>query len=85
MTDPGFTRGQTAAHEIGHFLGNAEEYGVTTKLNGPIKPYGQPIPDPTSVMGDNIGKAYDRHFWRILKAATSTMHDAFENATIKPI
>ena len=82
LTDPGFTSGQTAAHEIGHFLGNAEEYGVTTELKGPITPYGAPVPDPSSVMGDNVGKAYERHFWRILKAATSR-HDVFEGVSLK--
>lgn len=84
MTDPGFTRGQTAAHEIGHFLGNTEEYGKTTKVRGPIIPYGQPILDPTSVMGAKVGTAYKRHFWRILKAASTTAA-VFEGASLKPI
>ncbi len=84
LTDPGFSKGQTAAHEVGHFFGNAEEYGVTTDIKGPIIPYGQAIQDPNSVMGDKVGKVSERHFWRILKAVISK-NTVFEGPSLKRI
>lgn len=86
LTDPGFTLAQTAAHESGHFFGNTEEYGETTEVKGPLNPYGQMIPagnNAGSVMGDAIGKAFPRHFWRILKAAARSA--IFEGCTLEQI
>jgi hypothetical protein len=73
IANPTYNPGQTAAHEIGHFLGNGDEYGGASSPthSGNDKPYGPPIPekpDPNSVMNDPKGSAQDRHFHRVMEA-----------------
>ena len=79
LTNPGpkqgttLTPGQTAAHEVGHFLGNIEEYGEAEKghLKGrPAISYGQGSGQAeNSIMGENVSKgvAHERHFWRVMQ------------------
>lgn len=63
--------GQTAAHEIGHFLGNTEEYGTATNAHPAGKHkqnYGQGDRRPeNSVMGANPGQAHSQNLWRVLQ------------------
>jgi len=72
--------GQVAAHEVGHYLGNVEDYGVSkgAKISGRSKPYGSGVgtPDTGSVMGRNVGKAKERHFWRIVELLSSQLGKA---------
>jgi RHS repeat-associated protein len=84
LSDRNGTPGQVAAHEIGHFLGNIDEYG--TQLNphlasgGPDTTYGQGSHpdqgnDGSSVMADIKGKGQARHMWRVLKAYNGNTPD----------
>jgi uncharacterized protein RhaS with RHS repeats len=65
------TAGQTAAHEIGHFLGNTEEYGTVSNphsISTPSQSYGQGDRRPlNSVMGAKPGQAHTQHLWRVVK------------------
>jgi len=80
VSHPKYTIGQVAAHETGHFLGNYEDYGTGKNgvLLGKSKPYGTGVGtlDAESVMGENIGKAKERHFWRIKQLLSENMKGA---------
>ena len=67
LTNPGTTPGATAAHEVGHFLGNVEEYGTVTNIrsrSGDSYSQGNGR-DADGVMGEGLGTAKERNFWRI--------------------
>ena len=71
--------GKVAAHETGHFLGNFEDYGISSNGRrigaGDYGP-GVYITDANSVMGVNIGKASERHFWRIKELLSQNLSGA---------
>ena len=80
--DPSHGPAVTAAHEVGHFLGNTEEYGKVSKPQAVgtsvVKgAYGQGFTDGTgSIMGASPknGQAKARHFWRVMKQLETSEH-----------
>lgn len=83
--------GNVAGHEFGHFLGNVEDYGVSSDpelaQRGSDIAYNVKAPvegEGPSVMGDNYasdGVAQERHLWRVLDAINKS---AMSKCLIKP-
>jgi RHS repeat-associated protein len=69
ISNPKFTPEETGGHEIGHFLGNVDEYLGSSNPVSNGKPYGPPIPekpDPASIMNNPKANALEKHFHRIM-------------------
>lgn len=59
--------GEVAAHEVGHFLGNLDEYGnIRPTPGGDAQDFGEPGSEPDNVMNDPSGEAQENHFNTVL-------------------